>query len=126
MQLQVGDSPLIIRGAGFEVVMADTSFSDVTATDMRGVAVANITVLFANPAVQSPSTVSVCGVLQDEQQYVHAIPAARPHDTKTRSSTHLLAFALDSTNILCRPVLIRPFFALSLSPLLLPACQVCF
>ena len=40
-----GDSPLVIRGEGIEVIDADTSYSDTTAADNRGVATPVVTVV---------------------------------------------------------------------------------
>jgi len=53
-----GDSPVIMRLPSLEVISADTSYSDTSALDMRGIAV---------------SEVIVRGTLQENQAQVHGV-----------------------------------------------------
>jgi hypothetical protein len=66
-----GDSPGVIRATlGFELVCADTSFSDSSATDNRGVAVSEV-LIRGGP---STNQVQVHGTLADGMQIHYTLP----------------------------------------------------
>ena len=74
-----GDCPTIIKSGGpslrspcLEVIMADTSYSDMTAADNRGIAVAEV-------ALRADATIDVHGVLRDGQALEYTLsPGVRP------------------------------------------------
>mmetsp|Transcript_8317 Transcript_8317/g.34246 ORF Transcript_8317/g.34246 Transcript_8317/m.34246 type:complete len:330 (-) Transcript_8317:26-1015(-) len=78
----VGDSPAILSAAyhGVELITADTSYSDVSATDNRGLAVA--AVVLEGPSLEV-NRATVHGVLADGQEYAGDMPMLRddPHLT---------------------------------------------
>ena len=77
----MGDSPAIARGPGIEIVDADTSYSDTSAADNRGIAVSEVLI---NGTAHSNQT-HVHGVLHDGRAIDFRLPPvvgdgkAHPH-----------------------------------------------
>ena len=66
----VGDSPLVLQTHAFEVIMADTSYSDIRVADGRGVAAAEVVI----EGDADVAAARVHGVLHDGQEYDFVLP----------------------------------------------------
>lgn len=78
-----GDSPAVLSAAhhGLEIVCADTSYSDTSAPDNRGSALAAL--VFEGPSLDSTRTI-LKGTLKDGRQYSGTLPLLHTHSTHRR------------------------------------------
>ena len=76
----MGDSPAIARGAGIEIIDADTSYSDTSAADNRGIAVSEVLIT----GTEQDNQARIHGVLHDGREIDFRLPSV---SATTTSST---------------------------------------